>query len=92
VTSSASGATRGGWAESRAAAFVRHATAIAQVELTKIVRDPHNPLTYFVNARRALMITGGESSAGVAVDFLVLGAVFVAFVVIASRLYESIVR
>jgi ABC-2 type transport system permease protein len=52
----------------------------------------YNPLTYLVNALRALMISGGESSVGLGVDFLVLGAVFVAFVFVASRLYESIVR
>jgi ABC-type multidrug transport system ATPase subunit len=49
-----------------------------------VVREP-------ADVRRHI-ISGGESSVGLGVDFLVLGAVFVAFVFVASRLYESIVR
>ncbi len=51
-----------------------------------------NPLTYLVNALRALMISGGESTVRLGLDFLVLGAVFVALLLIGSRLYETIVR
>jgi len=52
----------------------------------------YNPLTYLVNALRALMIEGGESTVGLGVDVLVLASVFVALVIIGARRYESIVR
>jgi ABC-2 type transport system permease protein len=51
-----------------------------------------NPLTYLVNALRALMIQGGASTVGVPTDVAVLGLVFLALVVVAARLYPGIVR
>jgi ABC-2 type transport system permease protein len=51
-----------------------------------------NPLTYLVNALRALMIEGGEGMTGLGTDLLVLLAVFVVLVGIAANLYEGIVR
>ena len=52
----------------------------------------YNPLTYLVNALRTLMIQGGESTAGLGVDLLVLTGVFLVLVAIGARLYGSIVR
>lgn len=51
-----------------------------------------NPLTYLVNALRQLMVHGGESTVGLPTDLAVLSIVFVALVLIASRLYPEIVR
>jgi ABC-2 type transport system permease protein len=49
-----------------------------------------NPLTYLVDALRGLMIVGGESVHGYAVDFAVLLAVFVALLMVAVRLYPTL--
>jgi len=49
-----------------------------------------NPLTYLVDALRGLMIPGGESVYGYAVDFGVLIAVFCMLLAIAVRLYPSL--
>jgi ABC-2 type transport system permease protein len=46
-----------------------------------------NPLTYEVDALRALMIRGGASVFGLATDFAVLLVVFAVLVAIAARLY-----
>ena len=46
-----------------------------------------NPLTYEVDALRALMIRGANSVFGIATDFTVLGIGFVLLVLIAARLY-----
>jgi ABC-2 type transport system permease protein len=46
-----------------------------------------NPLTYQVDALRALMLTGGVSRYGLGVDALVLLAVTAALVAIAARMY-----
>jgi len=46
-----------------------------------------NPLTYEVDAVRALMLRGGTSSFGIGADFAILAAVFAVLVVIAARLY-----
>jgi ABC-2 type transport system permease protein len=46
-----------------------------------------NPLTYEVDALRALMLTGGVSKFGLDVDCLVLALVSAALVAIAARLY-----
>jgi ABC-2 type transport system permease protein len=46
-----------------------------------------NPLTYEVDAVRALMLRGGASSYGIGTDFSVLAAVFAVLVAIAARLY-----
>jgi ABC-2 type transport system permease protein len=51
-----------------------------------------NPLTYLVDALRGLMIEGGESVHGLPADFAVLAAAFVAFIVIAAKLYPSLVK
>ena len=46
-----------------------------------------NPLTYQVDALRTLMLVGGQSKFGLAVDGLVLAAAFAVLVAIAARLY-----
>jgi len=51
-----------------------------------------NPLTYQVDALRALMVVGGESAFGLGVDFGVQALVLAALVVLAARLYPNIVR
>jgi ABC-2 type transport system permease protein len=51
-----------------------------------------NPLTYLVNALRALMIQGGTSPVGLPVDFAVLAVVFVALIAIGAWLYPGIVQ
>ena len=50
-----------------------------------------NPLTYEVDGLRALMLAGGVSSVGLAVDFAVLIAVLLLLVVIAGWIYPRIV-
>jgi ABC-2 type transport system permease protein len=49
-----------------------------------------NPLTYLIDALRGLMISGGESVHGYAVDFAVMLAVFVLLLFIAVRLYPTL--
>jgi ABC-2 type transport system permease protein len=49
-----------------------------------------NPLTYLVDALRGLMIVGGESVHGYAIDFAVLLAVFVALLMVAVKLYPTL--
>ena len=49
-----------------------------------------NPLTYLIDALRGLMISGGESVHGYAVDFSIMLAVFVALLFIAVRLYPTL--
>ncbi len=46
-----------------------------------------NPLTYEVDALRALMLRGGSSVFGIGTDFGVLAGVFALLTVIAARLY-----
>jgi ABC-2 type transport system permease protein len=50
-----------------------------------------NPLTYEVDALRALMLRGGTSSFGLPLDFGVLASVTIVLVIIAGRLYPSAV-
>jgi ABC-2 type transport system permease protein len=50
-----------------------------------------NPLTYQVDALRALMIVGGGSSFGLRLDFLMLFVALAILVAIATRLYPNIV-
>ena len=50
-----------------------------------------NPLTYQVDALRALMLAGGVSSYGVGSDFLILTGACAVLVAIASRLYPKLV-
>ena len=49
-----------------------------------------NPLTYLIDALRGLMITGGESVHGYAVDFAVMLAAFVVLLFVAVRLYPTL--
>src|SRR5262249_41373740 len=51
-----------------------------------------NPLTYEVDALRALMLAGGASEYGIALDLGVLLAVTTGLVLLASRLYPRVVR
>lgn len=51
-----------------------------------------NPLTYLVDALRVLMVQGGTSVAGLAMDFTVLGAAFVALVALGAWTYPGIVQ
>jgi ABC-2 type transport system permease protein len=51
-----------------------------------------NPLTYEVDAMRALMVRGGSSVFGLGLDFGVLLAATVVLVALASRLYSNLVR
>ena len=46
-----------------------------------------NPLSYEVDALRALMLRGGTSGFGLGTDFAVLAGVFAVLVVVAARLY-----
>jgi ABC-2 type transport system permease protein len=49
-----------------------------------------NPLTYEVDALRALMLPGGESTYGLGLDVLVLIGVTALLIVIAGRLYPKV--
>ena len=49
-----------------------------------------NPLTYEVDGLRAMMLSGGSSHYGLAVDFAVVIAVTAVLVAIAGRLYPSV--
>lgn len=51
-----------------------------------------NPLTYQVDALRALMLSGGASVFGLASDMGILAAVTAVLVLIAGRLYPTIAR
>ena len=51
-----------------------------------------NPLTYEVDALRALMLAGGTSVFGIWLDLCVLLAATTTLVVVAGRLYPSVVR
>ncbi|MFB3907255.1 MAG: ABC transporter permease [Candidatus Eisenbacteria bacterium] len=50
-----------------------------------------NPLTYEVDALRALMLAGGTSQFGLGLDFLMLGGITVALIVLGARLYPTVV-
>ncbi len=50
-----------------------------------------NPLTYEVDALRALMLAGGSSTYGVGLDFLVLVLVATALIFVASLAYPKVV-
>lgn len=49
-----------------------------------------NPLTYLVDALRALMVQGGESAFGLGADLTVQLATLIVLVVIAGRLYPTV--
>jgi len=51
-----------------------------------------NPLTYEVDAMRALMVAGGRSLYGLGLDFIVLVATTVVLTGLASRLYPNLAR
>ena len=51
-----------------------------------------NPLTYLVDALRALMVQGGHSAFGLGLDMGVQLAVLIVLVMIAARLYPSVAR
>jgi len=51
-----------------------------------------NPLTYQVDALRALMLPGGQSAFGLITDFCVLTGALIALTAIAARLYPRVVR
>jgi ABC-2 type transport system permease protein len=51
-----------------------------------------NPLTYMVDAIRALMVTGAVSQHGLALDAAVLGGVTVVLVAIGARLYPRLAQ
>jgi ABC-2 type transport system permease protein len=50
-----------------------------------------NPLTYEVDALRALMVRGGTSAFGIGVDLLVLIGANAILMAIAARLYPRVV-
>jgi ABC-2 type transport system permease protein len=49
-----------------------------------------NPLTYLVDALRALMVQGGQSAFGLGADLTVQLATLIVLVVIAGRLYPTV--
>jgi ABC-2 type transport system permease protein len=51
-----------------------------------------NPLTYLVDLLRGLMIVGGSSAHSAAVDFGVMGLVFLLLLTAAAKLYPSLVQ
>jgi len=51
-----------------------------------------NPLTYLVDALRALMLPGNLVIGGLGVDVAVLGSVFILLMVVAVKLYPELVR
>ena len=50
-----------------------------------------NPLTYLVDLLRSLMVTGGESTFGYGTDLTVEAAVLVLLLLVASKLYPTVV-
>jgi ABC-2 type transport system permease protein len=50
-----------------------------------------NPLTYQVDALRSLMIVGGSTSFGLALDFVLLAGALAVLVMLATRLYPKII-
>jgi len=51
-----------------------------------------NPLTYLVDILRGLMIQGGYSAYGFIFDFVVLGPIYAVLVIIASKLYPTLIQ
>ncbi len=51
-----------------------------------------NPLTYEVDALRALMLAGGTSAFGLGVDFAILSGATAVLVVLGARVYPNVVR
>jgi ABC-2 type transport system permease protein len=50
-----------------------------------------NPLTYEVDALRAMMVTGGVSSYGIGADFIILLAVSAILIAIGAHMYPKVV-
>jgi ABC-2 type transport system permease protein len=50
-----------------------------------------NPLSYLVDALRALMVEGGQSAHGIGVDFAVLVGVLVVLSAITAKLYPTVI-
>jgi ABC-2 type transport system permease protein len=51
-----------------------------------------NPLSYEVDGLRALMLRGGQSQSGLGLDYLVLGAVTLVLIVVATRMYPRLTQ
>ncbi len=51
-----------------------------------------NPLTYLVDILRALMIQGGHSAYGIVFDVIVLGLIYAVMVIVASKLYPTLIQ
>ena len=51
-----------------------------------------NPLTYQVDALRAMMLPGFRSTSGLLTDFIVQDAAFTVLIIIAGRLYQTILE
>lgn len=51
-----------------------------------------NPLTYLVDSLRGIMIKGGHSIHSFGIDFLVMLFVFIFFLLIADRLYPTLIQ
>jgi ABC-2 type transport system permease protein len=51
-----------------------------------------NPLTYVVDSLRGLMIAGGQSAHSLAVDFGIIGLIFLLLLLVAAKLYPTLVR
>ena len=51
-----------------------------------------NPLTYLVDALRGFMLIGGESLHGLPLDYALLSAGLLVLLIIASKLYPTLVR
>ncbi len=51
-----------------------------------------NPLTYLVDILRGLMIQGGHSAYGFMFDVVILGSIYAFLVVIASKLYPTLIQ
>ncbi len=51
-----------------------------------------NPLTYLVDALRGYMIKGGQNIHSFGIDFLIMISVFIVFLVIADRLYPTLIN
>jgi len=51
-----------------------------------------NPLSYEVDALRALMVQGGQSIFGLSFDFWVLAIVLVVLVLVTAKLYPNVIR
>src|SRR5262245_8004852 len=51
-----------------------------------------NPLTYLVDALRALLLVHAESAVSIGIDFAVMAAIFVVLAAFAARLYPGLAR